>query len=317
MHKSFGALALASLFAFAASASPTQAGVITFTSGNGTGTVCSEIQPCDIAIAISSVPSAGEILCVGPVVISVATAFNLLINKSMTLDCPVGVARGPLVIDAPGHVVVIRNLTFNSGGVPVGSPAIDFKNGRALVIENCTFINFYADTPPIAVNFRPALAGSQLTVKNSVFVNNGIGSAGGGIVVRPEGSGNARVLIEGVTVGHGIFGIAADGTGSTGGINMTISNSQISGNAQYGIVAATSAGGAPIGLLVTNTKSANNTVGIGSFGPNVTVRVESSKITGNGTGLSFGSGGALLTAGNNTVEANGSNGAFSSSYALK
>jgi hypothetical protein len=40
-------------------------------------------------------------------------------------------------------------------------------------------------------------------------------------------------------------------------------------------------------------------------------------LIGNGTGLSFSGGGALLSFGNNNVEANGSNGAFSGPVALK
>jgi hypothetical protein len=47
------------------------------------------------------------------------------------------------------------------------------------------------------------------------------------------------------------------------------------------------------------------------------VRVDGSTIVGNSTGLSFGSGGALLSFGNNNVVANGANGAFSGSVGLQ
>ena len=104
--------------------------------------------------------------------------------------------------------------------------------------------------------------------------------------------GSARVHLERVSAQGNVFGIVADGTGSTAGIHMTVADSVASGNSQDGIIAVTPSGGAPIGVLVTNTKSTNNAIGIRSIGPNVTVRVESSKIIGNGTGLSFGSGGA-------------------------
>ena len=120
-----------------------------------------------------------------------------------------------------------------------------------------------------------------------------------------------------VTVNGNAFGIAADGTGSTAGINMTIADSMIGGNSQDGIIAVTQSGGAPIGVMVTNTKSVNNTFGIRSIGPNVTVRVGDSTITGNGAGLSFSGGGALLTYGTNKVQANGADGAFSGPVALQ
>ena len=98
---------------------------------------------------------------------------------------------------------------------------------------------------------------------------------------------------------------------------MTIADSMIGGNTQDGIIAVTPGGGAPIGVYVKNTKSVNNAIGIRSIGPNLTVRVDGSSVIGNGTGLSFGSGGALLTFGNNAVQANGSNGAFSGSVGLQ
>jgi hypothetical protein len=135
--------------------------------------------------------------------------------------------------------------------------------------------------------------------------------------VNPQSGGTAQVALERVTVNGNAFGIAADGTGSTGGINMTIADSMIANNSQDGIIATTPSGGAPIGVYVKNSKSVNNTFGIRSLGPNVTVRVDGSAIIGNSTGLSFSGGGALLTFGNNAVRTNGTDGAFSGPVALQ
>jgi hypothetical protein len=49
----------------------------------------------------------------------------------------------------------------------------------------------------------------------------------------------------------------------------------------------------------------------------VTVRVEGSTVTGNGTGLAASGGGALLSLGGNAVQANGAKGAFTGSLALE
>ena len=97
---------------------------------------------------------------------------------------------------------------------------------------------------------------------------------------------------------------------------MTIADSEVAGNSQDGIIAVTPGGGAPIGVMIKNTRSVNNTIGIRSLGSGVTVRIDGSTITGNATGLAFGSGGALLSAGNNMVQANGANGTFSGSVPL-
>jgi hypothetical protein len=156
-----------------------------------------------------------------------------------------------------------------------------------------------------------------LHVSDSIFYNNGGSGTGGGIVVRPRSAGTAQVDLERVVVNGNVFGIAADGSSSTGGINMTIADSMVGGNSQDGILAVTPSGGAPIGVYVKNTKSVNNSFGIRSIGPNVTVRVDSSSAIGNTTGLSFSDGGALLTFGNNAVRTNGTDGAFSGPVALQ
>jgi hypothetical protein len=65
--------------------------------------------------------------------------------------------------------------------------------------------------------------------------------------------------------------------------------------------------------------TANKEVGIGNNGPGpLTVRVSNTTITDNGTGISISSRDAqILTRGNNTLEANTIDGAFSGPYAAK
>jgi hypothetical protein len=98
---------------------------------------------------------------------------------------------------------------------------------------------------------------------------------------------------------------------------MTIAESVATGNSNDGILAVTQPGGAPIGITVTNTRSANNGFGLRSLGRNVTIRADRATVIGNNTGLVFGSSGALLTYGNNNIDANGANGAFSGPVALQ
>ncbi len=98
---------------------------------------------------------------------------------------------------------------------------------------------------------------------------------------------------------------------------MTIADSAAHGNSQDGIIAVTPSGGAPISVMVKNTRSVNNNIGIRLIGSGTTVRVSKSTVTGNGTGVTSSSGGALLSFGNNKVEGNGTNGAFSGPLTLK
>jgi hypothetical protein len=117
-------------------------------------------------------------------------------------------------------------------------------------------------------------------VTDKVVRNNGNTSTGGGVVINFQSGGSAQVVLNRTSVDKNVFGIVADGTGSTGGINMTVNDSVSSGNSLHGIIATTPSGGAPIGVYVKNTRSANNGLGIRSLGPNVTARVDASSIIG-------------------------------------
>jgi hypothetical protein len=174
---------------------------------------------------------------------------------------------------------------------------------------------FY-DNSTAGIFFSPS-SFAKLVVTDSSFIKNGNGASGAGILIKPQPGGAAQVHLQRVSAEGNVFGIVADGTGSTGGINATIADSVVTANSQDGIIATTPGAGAPIGLLVSNTRSTNNAIGIRSVGNGVAVRVKNSEVVGNNTGLVFGNSGALLTAGNNIVEANGSNGGFSGAIGLK
>ncbi len=102
-------------------------------------------------------------------------------------------------------------------------------------------------------------------------------------------------MLENVNLSGNVFGVAFDGTNSTAGINATIKDCVFSANTQDGIVATSSAGHTPIGVFVSGSALSNNGYGVRSIGPNVTVRVDSSTVTGNNTGVAALSGGALLS----------------------
>lgn len=152
---------------------------------------------------------------------------------------------------------------------------------------------------------------------DTIITGNGRANVAGGIVINPQSGGTAQVTLNRVTVAKNVFGVAIDGSGSTGGVNMTITESLLSSNSQDGLVATTSSGGAPIGVVMTNSQSVNNAYGLRSIGSNVTIRADNVTVVGNGTGLSFSNGAALLSFGNNKVEANGVNGAFSGAIGMK
>jgi hypothetical protein len=282
-------------------------------SGTGSGANCTRALPCgDFATALGATQAGGVISVLDsgdfgplqltkPVTIRADGADGGLVNLSGNF--------GIVIVGGPSDVFTLEGLHLDGGG-------ITFASGARLHVLRCVVANVFINGVVNGILFQPNSAG-RLDVTDTVLMNNGSGTTGAGILIKPQPGGSAQVALERVTVHGNVFGVAADGTNSTAGINTTIADSMIGGNSQDGIVAATSNGSAPIGVYVKNTKSVNNAIGIRSIGPNATVRVDGSSVMGNSTGLSFSGGGALLTYGNNAVNSNGSDGAFSGPGALQ
>jgi hypothetical protein len=287
----------------------------TFVSANGSdgvnaSNICTQRQtPCQSLSHAKDMTSAGgTVTCTGPGV----NGESLGITQPLTIRCEGG-ELGYLVINQTSQQagrVFVHGLSVGADrSLPY---AVGIGGAGSVVLQNVKITG----TNAAGVYVVPDSA-LNLTIADSVISNGGSGATGGGIVVKPDAGGSARVALERTAVSGNVFGIAFDGSNSAAGINAIIKDSMISGNSQDGIVATTTAGHAPIGVFVSGSASSNNAYGIRAIGPNVTVRVEDTKITGNNTGLAASGGGGLLSYGNNKVDANGSNGAFTGSAAQK
>ena len=141
---------------------------------------------------------------------------------------------------------------------------------------------------------------------------NGNGNAtdltGGAVEIGPQPGGSALVTIDSVTGSRNVFDIAADGSSSVAGMNITVRNTIFTHSRVDGIIAVTPTGGAPIGVMVERSTLSNNQFGARAFGPGVTIRLNGNTISGNNTGVAAGSGGAVLSYGNNAINANGADG---------
>ncbi|RXT51412.1 hypothetical protein B5V03_05430, partial [Bradyrhizobium betae] len=236
------------------------------------------------AISIAGVN--GEVICMD----KANYGSGLTIQQSVTISCAGGLWETPagvININLPaGAIASIEGLVLDGTGFP--GTAVQFSGQGSLQLHRVRIGNNPGSSSS-GLLFAPN-GPAKLQVSDSVFYANGTGT-GGGLVINPQSGGTAQVALERVTVVGNAFGVATDGSRSTGGINMTIADSVVAGNFQDGIVATTSGNGAPIGIYVKNTRSVTNAIGIRSIGPNVTVRVDGSSIIGNGTGLSFSGGG--------------------------
>jgi hypothetical protein len=158
---------------------------------------------------------------------------------------------------------------------------------------------------------------SELYVSKTTISENSSNSAGAGILIRPTGTGSAKVVIDNVLVENNRIGILVDGAGSSGGIDMSVVDSTISGSTTVGLaVFEAVSGGSPSKVQIARTTlSSNGGQGIFASRSLASVRVRQSVISGNAVGVQSANGGQIISHGDNVLADNTTNGAFTSTVA--
>jgi hypothetical protein len=283
---------------------PARAASSTFVSAaSGSNTNdCSREAPCKtLERALTETTSGGEIKVLDP-----GDYGTVTITKSVHI---VGEAPGEAaILVASGHTAVIinagandvvglRGLTIKGRGAGSG---ILFNSGKMLIVDGCVI----RDLNGAGIAFYPN-ASASLAVINSTVTNVGFR----GIHVSPASgaSGTFSATVSRSEV-HGTtdLGIFAQGTASSGEINMTISDSVSTGSLNSGI-RANSLSGAVTTVTVIRSVSANNGTGISAANNNGIVRVGQSTVAGNDNGWLAENGGTLQSYGDNYVNGNGAN----------
>jgi len=305
-------IAAAALTALAGSASA-QA-TRTWVSGVGDdANPCSRTAPCKTFTgAISKTAAGGEINCIDP-----GSYGGVAITKSMTIACEdveAGVLNGGIhgiVINAAAtDVVVLRGLDIDSTPDDTGVNGIRFYAGGAVHIEDCVIRDNQAgELNGNGILFMPSSGSPELFVSNSHITGNGAATSGTGIHVEPSGSAGAKVTIENTILANNSIGVRGVSNNTTGVVEISIANSELSGGAFHGLVVQADTGTTKV--TVNSTRIVNNAKqGIRAIGANGIVRVGSSVISGNLTGLNAISGGNIRSYGNNQLNGNGTDGAF-------
>ena len=170
----------------------------TFVSGVGDDlNPCSRTAPCKtFAGAFSKTATGGEIDALDP-----AGYGTLTITKAITVDGGTGSGWGSVlagggvngfVINITTNLatdkVILRNLTINGAGTPLGGDGIRFLDGAELTVENVVIENFSGDGIDIPQTQQSSTHIRNLTVNNvggaGVKVTTGVGQA----IVTLEGS---------------------------------------------------------------------------------------------------------------------------------
>jgi hypothetical protein len=258
---------------------------------------CSRTAPCKTFVgAFTKTAANGEIDALDP-----GGYGPISINKSITIEGAGTIASilaggtNSIVVNAGAtDTVILRNLSLN--GTAGGTRGIYFLSGGALQVENCAISNF-GGSPGYGIDFEPSAA-SQLFIDNTTIRNN----IGGGILVKPQSTGSAKVSLEDVRMENNSYGIRAEDNSK-----VTAHNCTAAGNAKNGFLAVSLS--APSEMNLERCVSKNNwTNGIASalssFSGNAIVRFSYTTVTGNTTGLLSTGGGQIISVFQNGVGTN-------------
>jgi len=292
----FALLATAVACSFATAPAHARARVFVASYGNDANP-CTFGSPCKtFQQAVNVVDAGGEVTAID------SAGFGPInISKAVTITSPDGVEAGivpavsggnSITINAgPGDDVSLSGLTMDGGGTGNG---ILFDSGKSLTVENSRMRHFTH-----GILFQPN-ASSSLTVSNSLLSANY-----DGIIAIPTGSGSFTIVINrGEAINNINNGIEVDGNNCTGTVNVTVSDSVVSGNTDAGIFGGTDSSHAPTTIMVFRSVIANNSTGLFSSGVGATLFLAYSTVTGNAGGWAAGPG-VLQSYGNNSINGNG------------
>lgn len=273
---------------------------------------CSRTAPCrTFAGTISKTATGGEINC-----IDIGSFGVVTIAKSITIDCDGQVAGQTastttgIVVNPPADsFIVLRGLTLT--GAPTALPGnfgIRVVAPVTLTIEHCEISNFRAAAPNgIGLLVANTTGVVKLNINNMTMTNNGIATTGGGIQIAPTGSGSAEVVIDNSRFVANTVGVRADSTGTTGALNVSISNTTASHSPFHGFVALGS--GSPVKMMLNGVVAAGNAgEGIRVVGANAVVRMGLSTVTSNAIGVQAAFGGVVQSYGDNRITGNTNDG---------
>jgi hypothetical protein len=289
----------------------------TFVSGSGSDlAACSLAAPCrSFAAAIGQTNPGGEI-----VVLDSAGYGPVAISDSVSIITPAGLYAGVTVmagtgitVAGAGIVVHLRGLTINGQG---GSGGVQFTQGTALYIEDCTISNmtafgFQATGSVTAVVSRSRFSDNHLGIHGlngaTLTVNDTeVSRSDYGIVARSDvASVTTSLRVSHSVVRDSRVGIDAQSLLNTANTRLIATGNMVTGG-QFGILAecACTTVGTIDALATGNTVSEQTQWGIASFGTGSTMVATRNSVTTSFVGLG-GSSGPVLTLSDNASERNG------------
>jgi hypothetical protein len=281
----------------------------TYVSSTGSNVApCSRAAPCQtFQYAHDQTNSGGQITALDAADYGPLTISQAITVRANSEEASIFVSTGnAITVNAPGAGVAIQGLTLRGG--PTAGNGIFVNDVGYLALYNLRASQFQGSAPGgFGIKLAPISSSRYLIQGVSVNGNGNAGAlTGGAIQIAPQGGANALVTIDGVTGSRNVFGIAADGSGSSTGMNIDVRNSLFLHSRDANIIAVTS--GAPVAVLLDRSALYNANQGVRAIGSGVFIRLYQSTIAGNGTGILAAGGGSILSYGNNAINANGTDG---------
>ncbi|KAB2840596.1 MAG: right-handed parallel beta-helix repeat-containing protein [Burkholderiales bacterium] len=263
---------------------------------------CSRTAPCKtFAGAISKTAAGGEINVLDPGGFGAVT-----VTKAVTIDGG-GVLSGVLASGTNGivvnagaaDVVVLRGLDIN--GIGTGLNGVRYLAAKELHIERCNIYGF----SQMGVDAEASTVGHKVFIRDSSIHDNAA-VAGGGIFMKPSGAATGSLVLDDVRLYANRFGLKVEGN-----VVAAVRNTQASGATSGGAFIALT--GARI-MLDHSTASGNDAAGVNAQS-GATIHITNTTITSNNPGIFTGSGGQVISFGNNRIAGNVVNGAPTSTVA--
>src|SRR5262249_20810016 len=197
-------------------------------SGNGSdANPCTATQPCaTFQHAYDVVAAGGEIAVLSP-----GNYGPVIIGKSVGITND-GAGEAGIIPPAAGifinatrcDVIGLRGLVLDGSlGSGIGIVAQQLS---ALHIQNCVIRNFElaGAFPAYGLEFEPT-GTSKLFLSDSIIFNNGSTAGSGGVLIAPQGTGSADVVLHRVHLENNVVGLKVEGSQSTGnGSHVVIRN---------------------------------------------------------------------------------------------
>lgn len=279
-------------------------------SGSNASNCYTPTTPCtSLQLAIANAGPKGEVFCLDR-----GNYFGgVVVSFSITISCEGKLAQMDLnymlISTAAGDVVVIEGADWDIRGS--AGPSIVFNGAGTLHVRSSTLR--YGTT---GIDFKPNGPATLFVTNTDIDNNSGIG-----INIQPAAGGYANVHLSNVRLEKNTYGLVANGSTSAIGVNVNMSDSKVTGNNSHGIYAFSTPGTAPVNVNVGGTlisgNGGNGMIAQGAGGGSASITVSSSMIVANGTGVGIAGAGQVRTLGNNHVNSNGANGAFTGSVPLQ